>query len=224
MKKLELEGRRFGRLIVIERDADTTKHRNIRWVCKCECGERRIVAGGNLKNGHTLSCGCWRDEQTKRRSVTHGLTESRIYRIYCLMKGRCEAPKNPKYRIYGGRGIKCEWATFEAFRDDMYVSYLEHVAVHGEMQTSIDRIDNDGNYCKENCRWATKKEQSRNQRTNKQIKFNGVTRTLAEWGEVTKIGQENIGFRLRKGWSVEDALTTPVRKLTKRKGMVKSSL
>ncbi len=138
---------------------------------------------------------------------SHGLTKTQIYRIFNGLKDRCNNVKNHKYPNYGGRGIKNLWIDFESFYADMGKSYEAHIEKHGSKDTSIDRIDNNGNYCKENCRWATWKTQQRNRGNNRLVTFNGVTKTVAEWGDITGIAAPLIGDRIRTGWSIEKALT-----------------
>lgn len=138
------------------------------------------------------------------------MSKSRFWTIFVTMQARC---KNTTDLRYGGRGIKCLWQTFEDFRDDMYPSYLDHVGKHGEKQTTIERIDNHGNYQKENCKWATWKEQNRNRRSSTFIVFRGDRKTIAEWSEITGIGASTICYRLYKAkWGVEKILTEKVRK------------
>lgn len=124
--------------------------------CQCDCGNSKWIRFQDLRSGHTRSCGC------TAKSVK-GLSNSRIYRIWCGMKYRCSNPNCDAYKYYGGRGIKVDdaWAeNFLNFYNDMYESYQEHVEKYGENDTSIDRIDYDENYCRDNCRWATSKEQN----------------------------------------------------------------
>jgi hypothetical protein len=129
------------------------------------------------------------------------------YQSWMAMRQRCLDPNFRFYFRYGGRGIKicARWDSFQAFLDDM--------GPKPSPEHELDRFpDNNGDYCPENCRWATKKEQARNRRTNHLLTFQGITLTIAEWGEKTGIGRKNIAARLRKGWSIEKALTTPKRR------------
>lgn len=133
----------------------------------------------------------------------------RIYYIFYSIKTRCNNPKTLNFEIYGGRGIKCLWKSFKEFRDDMYESYVEHTEKFGK-DTSIDRINNDGNYCKENCRWVTAKKQQRNRRNNHLIKHRGRTLCVAEWCEILNISHWLVYNRIRRGWPPIKALTTPI--------------
>lgn len=153
---------------------------------------------------------------------SHGLTKTQFYRIFSGMKTRCDKEKNHKYPRYGGRGIKCLWIDFETFYSEMYDGYLKHVEQHGERNTSIDRINNNGHYCKENCRWATWNEQQRNRGNNTLLSFNGETHSIAEWSEITGIAAPMISTRIRKGWNIEKTLTKKGLRLFTYKGKTQS--
>lgn len=154
MRFVDLTGKRYGKLIVLERSNDGK--RIIRWVCRCDCGNETIVQGGNLKNGHTQSCGC----KISESNTKHGQWGTKLYNVYHGMKQRCYNPKASNYRYYGGRGITIcdEWQKYEPFHEwAMGNGYEEGL--------SIDRIDNDGNYEPSNCRWEEPTTQTINQRT-----------------------------------------------------------
>lgn len=162
-KLIDLTGRRFGRLTVINRAGNFNNLPT--WLCKCDCGAELIVLGCNLRTKHTQSCGCIRKEVTAERSIKHGMSNSRLFGVWNTMCQRCLNPNNRKYKNYGGRGILVcqEWqGSFQAFYD--YVSQLPHF---NEKGYSLDRIDNDGNYEPSNVRWATDKEQANNRRKRK---------------------------------------------------------
>lgn len=137
---------------------------------------------------------------------THGMYTTRFYKIWVNMRTRCVSKKNHHYHNYGGRGIKIEWESFEEFRDDMYKSYLEHSDIHTEKDTTIERIDSDRNYCKENCRWATRKEQGNNTRRNVVLEYKGEKLNLTQWSKKTGINYVTLRGRIRLGWSTEQIL------------------
>ena len=173
-KRIELKGKTFTYLTVID-DAPSESGR-ASFVCQCKCGKLIVVKGKLLRNKNTTSCGCRKKEGLH---TTHGLSKGkkRIYNIWQGMKQRCQYKKAINYHLYGSRGIKvCErWQIFSNFYDDMNESYEKHLKEYGKIDTSLDRINNNGDYCLKNCKWSTKREQYLNSRSNK-IKWDSETR------------------------------------------------
>lgn len=196
---LDLTGRRFGRLVVLERAG--YRKGGITWRCLCDCGKRVIIQGGNLRNGLTRSCGCLAREQVAARMRKHGMTQTRVYRIWNAMHRRCYEPNFKQFANYGGRGIEvCErWHSFENFFADMdNPPSIEH---------TLDRKDVNGHYSPDNCKWSTAKEQGRNRTDNTLITLNDKTQTLSDWAEETGLGIATICQRIRRGSTPERALT-----------------
>jgi hypothetical protein len=174
------------------------------WLCECDCGNRSIVDGPSLRSENTHSCGC-----TK---VVHGLSRTPEYHVWRQMLRRCSNPRSAQYKDYGGRGIAVcpRWDSFEAFLSDMSRRPSPH--------HSLDRIDVDGGYCPENCRWATRIEQNNNARSNIILTFQGKTMNLAQWARSTGIDEWTLRSRLgRLGWSIERSLTEPVKRRSTKK-------
>lgn len=197
--KLQLLNQRFGRLFVIE-DKGSDKKGSL-WLCQCDCGSTKIVYGSHLVSASVVSCGCYHYER-QTSAKKHGKRHSKAYVTWVNMRQRCGNPKNTAWPSYGGRGIRvCEqWCSFEAFYADM-----------GDPPPgmSLDRIDVNGDYSKDNCRWATGKQQARNKSDNRMIEFDGKVQSLGAWAEETGIDYYTLHSRLKRGWSIEDALTRP---------------
>lgn len=214
-----LTGQRFGRLIVIK-ESGRAKSRSVIWLCKCDCGNYHKVESRILTSGHTLSCGCLSRDKFVERLTKHNMSKTRLYKCWQDMKTRCSNPNTPYYHSYGGRGISyCkEWNTFESFKEWALANGYIESANHGEC--TLDRIDVNKNYCPENCRWITNQEQQNNRRNNILLTFNGETKTLTQWANDINIKSSTLSARIKDyHWSVEKALTTPVKE-RKRKGNV----
>lgn len=195
----DLTHRRFGRLVVIRRDGHLGK--KVAWLCKCDCGNYKRITTDRLTMGQTKSCGCLQSEIARNRLITHGQSQTKLYKIWQAMKRRCDSPKCDHYPLYGGRGIHYmpEWKNFKSFY---------HWAISNGYKDglSIDRIDVNGNYCPENCRWIPIKQQAYNKTTSKFITFNGKTLTISEWCKILNLPYELIYQRVVKlGWNPEKA-------------------
>lgn len=198
-------GMKFSRLIVLAQ-VDNPKSRSISYECFCECGNRKVVTKYNLLNKMVKSCGCLHDEMTSKRFTTHGLSKSPTYTVWANMKSRCYRANHPQYNDYGGRGITvCEsWInSFENFLSDI-----------GEKPfgLSLDRIDNNKGYSKENCRWASLKVQNRNKRENNILTIGSESKCIAEWSEISNLSEDLIRQRVNLGWSAQDAISIPKMK------------
>lgn len=201
----DLTGQKYNRLTITS--FSHRKGHHYFWNCKCDCGNESVVNIRSLKTGTTKSCGCWNKETRALRNTTHGMKDARIYHIHENMKQRCLNPKNDHYKDYGGRGIKIceEWLQFEAFYAWAQISGYEE-------SLTIDRKNNNGNYCPENCRWVSQKEQTKNKRSNVMLTLKGKTQCLAVWADDLEINYSTLRARKKNGWSDEKTLTIPVQK------------
>ena len=210
-KAEDLTGQKFNRLTVLCKD-ETSPTRNQKWICKCDCGKTCSVLAYNLKNGHSKSCGCLNSEKVTARNkanATHGDTKTRLYGSWTCMWNRCTNPKCASYCRYGGRGIKVcdEWKDYFKFRE-----WALSIGYDYNANLTIDRIDPDGNYCPENCRFLTTQQQSATNRHAVRVTYNGKTQCLKEWAREYGIGYLTLYHRFRgAGWDFEKALTTPVK-------------
>lgn len=208
-KLIDLTGMTFDALRVVGRAEShiTPKGTAITmWECKCQCGKTVIATSQNLRRRHTRSCGCL----FPQHNLTHGdCTDgqvSRLYNIWYQMIQRCYNAKNPKYPLYGGRGItvcddwKGEYTKFKTWA--MSNGYEENL--------TIDRANVNGNYSPENCRWATRREQANNTRRNVLITYDGDTKTMSEWATQYGIPYKTLWHRLNNGWEIPKAISTPL--------------
>ncbi len=196
-RQLNLSGIRFGRLVAIEK-TEWRKNNRVVWRCICDCGNESFVASSNLTFAHTKSCGCLQiDIVTK-----HDASATPEYKAWYSMLQRCNDPEHKSFNRYGARGITvCErWQELRNFLDDMGTR---------PSGMTLERINNDEGYSKDNCKWATRSEQQRNTSLNRMLTFNGETMCVVRWGERIGLTGAQIRDRLRIGWTVEDTLTTP---------------
>ena len=204
-KARRITGQKFGRLTAIKPSNLNGGH-HISWLFLCDCGAKVEARGAHVWSGRTVSCGCYRTE-CARSAAKHGHARqgeiSKTFVVWNSMLDRCRNKNNHAFARYGGRGISvCKrWGEFKNFLADM-----------GERpsERSLDRIDNNGNYGPDNCRWATRKEQSRNKKNNRPMEMDGRTKLLCEWIEEYDANNKLVWSRLKMGWTLKEALTEPL--------------
>lgn len=194
-KLIDLTGQRFEKLVALEYRGKS------KWLCRCDCGTEKEILGHDLRSGHTCSCGCMRGAKAR-----HGMTGTSEYNTWRDMRHRCENGSHPRFNNYGGRGITvCErWQEFEAFYEDM--------GPRPSPGHSLDRIDNDGPYSPENCRWATWSQQNSNRRpfqnsNNQMLTYGGKTQSVTDWAEEIGLSYPGLLYRLQTYGDVKRALT-----------------
>lgn len=200
----DLTNKKFGRLLVIGFHSYKNKRPAPYWLCKCDCGQIRVVEGRSLTRGRSSSCGCLNNENTVKRNTTHGYTHNptRIYKIWIGMVQRCTNKKEPHYKDYGGRGIKvCDkWL-------NSFENFLADVGERPSLKHSLDRFpDNDGNYEPNNIRWATKKEQQENRRDSIRLTVHGQTALISQWSVISGTNPQTIKTRYFRGYSHEECV------------------
>lgn len=199
-KPNDVEGKKFGRLLVVERAEGMKVRGALFWACICDCGAWTTACSSQLITGRKLSCGCLKREILRAQKTTHGASGSKTFNAWCALRKRCDDKSNPNY---GGRGIgySPRWSSYENFLSDM-----------GEAPDgmTLEREDVNGDYEPGNCRWATQKEQTRNQRRTIRVELNGVLVSLADYCDATGKSYSKLRDRIRKfGWPVERALEAP---------------
>lgn len=210
---VDLTNKKFGKLTAIK-TAGKNKARQYLWYCECECGGNSIVIGSNLIRGNTVACGCVRQTDIANRTRKHGMSKTRLFKIWAGMRKRCLNPKCKSYKNYGGRGIKIDerWDSFENFYEDVHKTYSDNL--------SLDRFPNtNGNYSPDNFRWATSKDQNNNRRSNVIINFNNESKTLSEWAKLSGIHSTVISYRIKNGWEIKDAIYKPTLQKNKLKNI-----
>ena len=200
-----IAGKRFGKLTV-EKYIGIRKRQAV-WLCKCDCGKETYTIARHLLSGGTISCGCAQLQAAHDtcicRNITHGFSnKDRLYSIWKSILQRCNNPRNKSYKDYGKRGIKIceEWKNYPIFREwSLSNGYSPGL--------TIDRIDNDGNYCKNNCRWVTREIQNNNKRSNVFLSYNGKTYTPKELAKIKNIPIHRIYDRRHEGWTDKKIIT-----------------
>lgn len=209
-------GDRFGRLTVVQLDHTRKyidpkgKNRTIEYyLCICDCGRPHISQKNELRNGGCKSCGCWQQECRLNKDIKnkkHGMSDTKIFKRWHHIKERCNNPHNKAYKYYGGRGIKMcdEWNT-------NFINFYDWSINNGYQDNlTIDRIDVNGDYCPENCRWTTIKEQNTNKTNNIWVEINGKKDLITNWCKIYNINRSAVYKRIKRGWNIQQAITTPV--------------
>lgn len=204
---IDLTGQTFGKLTVVEFMGRKNHHSWFR--CVCECGGETTTTSNNLRRIHTVSCGCVNEKLFREASFTHRLCKHPLYVSWIGMRNRCYYKKHNRYKHYGGKGIKvcAEW------KDNFQCFYDWSIANGWARGLSIDRKENDKDYCPENCKFSTVKEQSRNRTSNIIITINGITRIATEWAEITGGNATTIRSRFKKGWTPEESVYGRLKKI-----------
>jgi len=195
-----LSGKTFGRLTAIKIHGKT-RYGHYRWLCKCTCGNEKVVTQSNL--GRCIfSCGCLQKERRLETHTKHGMTRTPTWNSWCSMLTRCYTPSNISFPYYGGKGVK----VCERWRNS-FANFLADMGERPKGKT-IDRIHG-GNYEPGNCRWSTQKEQVRNSSSAHYIEFRGERLTVGDWSERLGFSRQTLWRRIRKGWTLERVFTQP---------------
>ena len=203
-KKINMIGKKFNRLTVVcEYGRD--KQGRCRYLCRCDCGNEKVIFGGHLRSGRIKSCGCYAREVASAVNTKYAKEDKILYTTWIGMRQRCNNKNVKLYYRYGGRGISIceEW--------DDYLKFFHWAIENGyEKGKQLDRINNDGNYEPLNCRWVTRTENNNNKSNVKQYEIKGITHTLTEWCQINNVRRNTVKARLSRGWDIEKALFTPL--------------
>jgi hypothetical protein len=206
----DLTGQRFGRLIAVKYLG------NGKWLCQCDCGNSKIVNSGDLNSSRVNSCGCYKSEYITKKNKIHGLRQHRLYSIYYGMINRCYNESVESYNYYGGRGIKVcdEWLD----KENGFINFYNWAIENGyDDSLTIDRIDVNGNYEPNNCRWATSTIQAFNKNNTVFVTFDNERKTLVEWCNLYNINIKTVRDRVKREWDIIKAIRTPVNSKYRRK-------
>jgi hypothetical protein len=201
----DLTGQKFNYLTVIEHAGKNDINKHL-YLCKCDCGNTTITVGESIKSGNTKSCGCMRKQMIVDKNFKHGYAKQPMYNVWCTVKDRCLNPNNKSYANYGGRGIclSKDWDDYKNFHRDMSFTYK-----HG---LTLERVDNEKGYSKDNCVWASRITQCNNTRRNHLIEYEGKILTVSQMSREYNMKPYIVQKRISSGWSIEKALLTPITK------------
>lgn len=207
-KLIDLTGQRFGRLTVIKRSDEIATNKSAKWHCICDCGNECIKSSSSLRRFEKSSCGCWKAEITSKLFKKYDIKNKKLYEVWQGMRSRCNYKWNSDYHNYGGRGIKIstEWRDYNVFQKWA----IEHGYIQG---LTIERIDVDGNYCKENCCWIENKLQAQNTRKVRRFIYKDKVYTIRQLSDMFNVNNRTLANRLTVlNWDVERAITEPAIK------------
>ncbi len=199
-KIIDLSGQVFGKLTVIK-FLERKKFHSL-FECKCDCGNITIVTSNNLRTNHTISCGCYNEKVFRDSTITHGLSKHPLYLSWVGMRNRCYYKDHNRFEHYGGKGIKVcdEWK-------DNFQSFYDWAIKNGWGKgLSIDRKENDKDYCPNNCKFSTVPQQNRNRTSNVKMTIDGETKILIEWAEFANIKYMTLRGRLKRGWTPKESV------------------
>lgn len=205
IKGRDLIDLKFERLTVIKLSPKTYRVGYKFWTCFCDCGKAVDVSQSHLVTGHTKSCGCMKSEIHSKRLTTHGKSEHKLYRLYNSILERCYSQYSKSYIEYGGRGIK----VCDRWRNS-FLHFLDDIGEKPEGKYSLDRIDNNGDYEPDNVRWATDEQQSNNRRNIIFLTYKDETKPLSQWAKDIGLKRKTLACRIKRGWTIEEILETPV--------------
>ena len=203
-------GKKYGRLTVVGVKPPMGKNRSWRWEVSCECGAVKVLTPGDIKNDRVKSCGCLHDELARERATKfYNKTQEnkRLYNIYNGMKRRCFNSNDERFKDYGGRGISVAAEWVEGF--DAFASWAKESGYTENL--TLERVDVNGDYCPENCKWITLAEQAKNKRDTVYVEYNGVKVKLQDLAKEAVVSYDTFHNRIVNGWDVELALRTPSR-------------
>lgn len=211
-KRIEMIGKKFGKLTVVALSEKRGNRGQLLYECLCDCGNKIIVMGESLRRGKTLSCTCEQKRRASEVNKTHGGSKERLYRVWQGIKDRCFNPSNTSFVHYGGRGITVcsEWMNYENFREFMLNQGYNEDSKWGEQ--TIERMDVNGNYEPSNCTIIPKNEQVYNRTSNHKLTYKGETKCLSEWAKKFNMCDSTLYNRLKRGYTIERALETPLKR------------